>query len=347
MNRLLNHQEVVALYTVNKGAKKCRDIRKEIKEELKKRLFDPYNNDVGHLSEEAWDYLKSKGFSSLDLPFSNRGLPFTSIIAVDKEEEKEWETVRECLFWSFDEMEDDDVYDSSGYNRIYSIYCIDDLIRYEKEKLPEEVRAGLPDLIEEEKRLKVYYKEARETIDKMHEFLHHGTDDLTDKSRNLYDLKDAVIKASGIAPSRYDEDEYAENYYLALYEIGGFKFHSRVLMSDVDDSKLPDDMITISEISSDNRLSQEDKITLEEAVNTLSKYLGLESGYADKILSGESIDLRERFQLTPSNKFEHYNPEREYRYNRYNRRNGYRGHRYDYDDYDDYNDYNGFDEDDF
>ena len=332
MNKEITVLQAKALYTINKEAKRNRDVRRVIRKALKvlkERLFsfDWKENYDAKLSEDEKEYLKSNGINTLDGPCTDYGYVLAGCKDVDEEEEEYWADVRKNINEIMDEEEEDSVdcsYDVESLRDLAKLLEMDELSLTAKEKIKI--------LLEEAKRDLPFYDEARDMIDNMHAlFGRSEIADLGKKMDNLYLLKGAIIKESGASPIRYDMDKNDGNYYLALYRIEGFTFHYPVLKSEVSDDMLSQDSKVISDISSENHLSAEDYIPVCDAVRILTEYLELPNDYADKIINGDEVDLVERFGLTPLSDFEYSAHSREC---------------WDYEEYDDY-DWNDYDWNDY
>ena len=120
------------------------------------------------------------------------------------------------------------------------------------------------------------------------EFYTSYKDELRDKIKALYLLKDCVLIKSGAKPVGYHR--FAKTKELAAYyNINGFGFHMFVDNSDIiEDIPIREDVIE-DLIPSANKL--EESIRDEDAVVCLLEYLGVDNAYTQDILNGKTYML--------------------------------------------------------
>ncbi len=307
----ITYDEAKSLYIINKEAKRLRDLRRGTRDIIKKRLFEP-DEEMDYdslLSPEAKILLEERGITTLNAISDDAGNEFLFERDIrssysDHYNGREFiDTVMDFINSASLSDDDRDKIDD----------CFINIETDEKELrkigLSESGIEEVLGVIAEEKSFKEGLEAVAERLNdinnKLHKFLKDGFDKVDAIKENLYNLKSAVIKISGEQPVRIDKDTNTSDYYLAYYMLNGFKFHTMISPDDVDISEL-DGSAEIDGISSENRLDEEEKISLIDAVKNLVNYLDLPEEYEIDILDGKETDLVSRFDLfqyTPSSSY--------------------------------------------
>ncbi len=107
-------------------------------------------------------------------------------------------------------------------------------------------------------------------LDKLKEVnLHEALKEMADEQGNLYELKQKVLNNFGqnIKGLHRFNDETARN----LYEIGGFTFHGEDISNTLSQEEF-DKLELLENISSENKLTGDEKISVDEAIDILNNY---------------------------------------------------------------------------
>ena len=257
----------IALYTVNKLAKKIRDLRNVMKGVL-------FNEDDPWSASE-WLYEQSEDIinlcSVLDISFDP--MEYSSSFPIKKkEQDEEYEKINDDFYQFINNdldqiicMENDE-YIEEIKEAIYLSIDIHSNIEKYKDKWPN-------DVIEIIKSSQYFCKILLDDLNsfiKRIENLHERLHDLIDIQDALYELKSSVIDHLGLKPVAYHELSNSIDAALAYYEFDGFKFHLPVKKTD----EIIIEDIAIDLIASENTLSDEDKMTIDEALKCLTDFIG-------------------------------------------------------------------------
>ena len=273
----------VSLYTINKAAKQFGKQDEVFREHLKDFLFDNYNS----FSNEEMDYITQ------DLNIDIDSVSSTRLSVYRKEIEKD---DFEYLIYSGGD-EEHELYEALTDNHIYPAdYCDFKGLTFEKNSYKQDVTdlfdhpsEKILELIDEtigvfEEEFYDYIR-IKNIIDELHNLFHIQTKFKIIK-RNLYYIKGLFLERGHYPITEYHKDEHCSNCYLAYYLIDGFGFHHRIPMDSVDSDLVVDK--SIGRISEVNKLPDDTRISLEEALSIIANELGI-SDIIDKILSGEDV----------------------------------------------------------
>lgn len=250
---------LIALYTINKEAKQTRNAQLL----LKKRLFteECVRDAIPEVLKQELERYEIDNIMEIvhapELDYFECSL----FIVNDMTPEDNEENARLAL----DAIEWGDWADAEIRERVY--YDIEEDIS--AEDLPVDLKKEILEIQKTYALQNSVYTEFKEKWDKLHALLPK----LAARKRTLYGLKDVVIQTIGINPIQYHKFERSEQIY-EYYVIDNFKFHLPINEDMVEES-LPIVKINATEISAENNLSAEQKMSFEEAITTLCNYLGV------------------------------------------------------------------------
>lgn len=223
-----------ALYTINKEAKKIRDIR----ENLKEFLF--YQVD---LEKSTLEYLKEK---YPDVNFdSEKGAVYIDETDTTYTAEQLGEYINELR------------------NKVFRLY---DEIEQTKEN--NEDATELEDDYEFNKSELDYVEEELQKLNEVN--LHEILKDSQKEIDKLYNLKQKILNKFN--NRKQGQHKFNDGSARNLYEIGGFTFHGEDISDSLSQEEY-DKLEQLDNISSENKLSDDEKITTVDAINLLNDYL--------------------------------------------------------------------------
>lgn len=318
-----------ALYTINKYAKSIRDARQI----LKHILFDQVYTEPLETPDALMDFFQNTSLCYEDLYVYNiDGMP-------DKLHEIENELfyrIESDLIEIGEEHEEINEWMINHKFTTYDLisFCIGDF------QLSEDIPNILLDYAKDIEYDIMFIRDLNKNIQLAHKYLH---DSLIIKDF-LYDLKEAVILTLNIPVIGYHEFKNDKNNIYLLFNIDGFLFHIPVDPDLIDLDLDEFESKKLDTIKSDNLLSEEKKLSIEESVKYLLNILNIDDNQLSTFLtiSEAGIEYDNKFEeLLDIDFFEksyHYSKYEDYDKYGYYDECGY------YDEYEDYDECGYYDE---
>ena len=257
MDNELNISKIgIALYTANKYAKELRDSIIA----FKMILFENEYYLINELPEPIQKWIEENKINLDALMCLENDMKYESLSAMEK---------------AFDYEERIDLYSEIGSdNEELSYDIVSSFLRdpddFEFNLVSEESAETLKELktwFEEDMK---YWEEAKAA----NEMAHEALKSFREEKQEIYAIKDAVIfellDASPFAYHRFKGDE--QNIY-PLYKIGDFSFHTRVKAESTIGHEATVFDNELDMIESENKLSAEDKIPVDDAIDFLKRIL--------------------------------------------------------------------------
>ena len=283
MKEINNKEIATSLYIINKAAKLYPIARKLIKSQLFWKWDGPLEIDFDYpkqAMELANEMAESVGLDGLE---DSR---FEELCRSEGKYERylyeEYVASGNIDIEVIDEIRDTDedclILDEIA-NELTWISFSESDIEYYKDKLTDESISWLQEVAEN----MAYAREFYEKVDKFHELLHKTQQ----TSKNLYSLKQAIIKSLKLKPIGYHQNINDSDNILEFYKYEGFTFHLPLAYDELKDQICSDDLKMIDTVDGEIRLDSKDRISIEDAVKTLLSYLKIDTQKAEDILRGE------------------------------------------------------------
>lgn len=289
-----NEKYLVALYVINKEAKKYRDIIKRII-----NTKDAIEGGKLEDSDECYG-MSFSGFQWFYDEHSDDDVKFVYRHAYDGDS-KDGIIEKYMINWANERLNC-----SWGVEAFHDLYEMNiDILDYvsdgelQIDKLIKDIKESNDELVSEGFELELsdinnWIKDEYAWLDGITDFMLEFCDDekklrqYAGIMHNLYRIKGLYLSNCGEKPSEYFKYKNNNDYVLAYYCIGDYRFHLRMDWDYVDEDEEIND-IEVFMVSSDNKLPIEKRIPFEEALSMILKELKLDS-LDYYVMNGSRID---------------------------------------------------------